>query len=259
MKTNYHTHNYRCNHAEGTVEDYVKVAIESGLDEIGISDHLPHPGKDIDNKSRMLYNEVSNYFTEIDEAINKYHNKISIKKGMECEYFDDLKWFYNELKNEYKVDYLILGVHFFKYKDNWVYIGNVNLTPDILEVYVDFVIESMCTGLFKYIAHPDLFGLSYRDWDEHAIRASRRILKTAEDLDMPIEINVNGMRKPKIKYNQGERYKYPVKEFWELSKEYKVKRIIGIDAHNPYELKDLQMGLDFAKELGLNVIEKLEF
>ena len=54
MKTNYHTHNYRCNHATGTASDYVEEAIKNGFSEIGISDHLPHPGKDIDNHHRMV-------------------------------------------------------------------------------------------------------------------------------------------------------------------------------------------------------------
>ena len=40
MKTNYHTHNFRCNHAIGNVEDYIKIAIEEGFDEIGTPDHL---------------------------------------------------------------------------------------------------------------------------------------------------------------------------------------------------------------------------
>ena len=65
MKTNYHTHNFRCNHAIGNVEDYIKIAIEEGFDEIGISDHLPHPGKNIDNESRMTYEEIPEYFAEI--------------------------------------------------------------------------------------------------------------------------------------------------------------------------------------------------
>lgn len=258
MKTNYHTHNYRCNHAEGNVEDYIKEAIESGFDEIGISDHLPHPGKEVDNKSRMKYEEVLGYFEEIDKSIKKYGDKISIKKGMECEYFPDYGWFYDELKNKYKVDYLLLGVHFYKYKGQWTYVGKGNLTKEMLECYVDFVIESMKTGLFTYLAHPDLFGLSYLDWDKYSIKASRRILKVAEELDMPIEINVNGLRKPRVKYNNGERYKYPIKEFWELSKEYKVRRIIGIDAHSPRDLRDINMGLDFAEKYGLEVIDRLD-
>lgn len=259
MKRNYHTHNYRCNHSEGTVEEYVAESIRSGYDEIGISDHLPHPGKNIDNKSRMKYDELPSYIMEIDEAIKKYGDKISIKKGMECEYFPDYEWVYNELIETHKMDYLLLGVHFFPYKGQWRYVGHVRFTPEVLETYVDFVIEAMKSGLFKCIVHPDLFGISYLNWDEHTIKQSRRIFEAAEELDMPIEINVNGMKKSKVKYNNGKRYQYPIKEFWELSKEYKVKRIIGIDAHDPSDMRDFNIGLEFCNELGLDVIDKLEF
>ena len=58
MRSNYHTHTYRCNHATGTIEDYVKEAIKANIDEIGISDHLPHPGKNIDNYHRMAYEDL---------------------------------------------------------------------------------------------------------------------------------------------------------------------------------------------------------
>ena len=257
MKSNYHTHNYRCKHAKGKIEDYVKMAIAEGFDEIGISDHLPHPGMDIDNGSRMNYEDLPEYFKEIDEVIKKYGDKISIKKSMECEYFPHFEWLYKELLEEYKVDYLLLGAHFFPYNGEWVYVGRANLTPEKLDCYVDFVVKSMKTGLFKCLAHPDLFGLDYINWDEHAIKSSRKILKAAEELDIPIEINVNGFRKPKVKYNNGERYSYPIKDFWKLAKEYNVKIIVGIDAHNPCEMADLDIGLKFAKELGLSLIDRL--
>ncbi|SHK37405.1 histidinol-phosphatase (PHP family) [Clostridium cavendishii DSM 21758] len=258
MKSNYHTHNYRCNHAVGTIEDYVKEAIKEGFDEIGFSDHMPHPGKDIDNLSRMKYEELPEYFNDIDNAIRKYGNKISIRKGIECEYFRDYGWLYEELINKHNVDYLILGVHFFPYKGEWYYVGGTNLTGEKLESYVDYVIESMKTGLFKYIAHPDLFGLKYVDWDEESIKASKRILEVAEELDMPVEINVNGLRKPRVKYNNGERYKYPMDDFWNLVRRYKVKVIIGIDAHKPSDMRDLDMGLDFAKRFNLEIIDKID-
>ena len=32
MRSNYHTHTYRCNHATGTIEDYVKEAIKANID-----------------------------------------------------------------------------------------------------------------------------------------------------------------------------------------------------------------------------------
>lgn len=84
MRSNYHTHTYRCNHATGTIEDYVKEAIKANIDEIGISDHLPHPGKNIDNYHRMAYEDLEDYFGKIEEAIEKYGDKISIKRSIEC-------------------------------------------------------------------------------------------------------------------------------------------------------------------------------
>ena len=154
---------------------------------------------------------------------------------------------------------MILGVHFFPYQGEWVYVGHVDLTPEILKVYVDHVIKSMESGLFKYIAHPDLFGMSYRNWDEYAIKESRRIFEAANRLNMPLEINVNGMNRAKIKYNNGLRYQYPIKDFWELAKEYNVKVIVGIDAHKPDNMKNLSKGIEFAKEINLDVIDHLEF
>lgn len=258
MKTNYHTHNYRCVHATGSVEDYVTEGINAGLDEIGISDHLPHPGSNLDSKNRMAYEELGEYFKEIEEAKKKYEDKISVKKSIECEYFKEYKWLYEELKNKYNVDYLLLGVHFFIYNGEYQYIGWMNQDVKVLEEYTDYVIESMETGYFDYLAHPDLFGISYIDWDEHTEKASRRILKKAEELKIPLEININGMRRGIIKYNKGERYMYPHKDFWELSKEYDVDIIVGIDAHNPKDMHDLELGHNFAKEMGLKVINRLE-
>ena len=43
MIANYHTHTWRCMHAEGTEREYVERAIEGGLKILGFSDHTPMP------------------------------------------------------------------------------------------------------------------------------------------------------------------------------------------------------------------------
>lgn len=35
MKTNYHTHTFRCKHASGTDRDYVEAAVANGFSELG--------------------------------------------------------------------------------------------------------------------------------------------------------------------------------------------------------------------------------
>ena len=52
-KTNYHTHTKRCMHATGTDADYVKAALDAGLDVLGFSDHGPFPDNRFD--FRMPY------------------------------------------------------------------------------------------------------------------------------------------------------------------------------------------------------------
>ena len=68
---NYHTHMYLCRHAEGHVEDYVKKAVESGYEEIGISDHIvwPEDWKKELHARRMTTEEFHNvYLAEINEC-----------------------------------------------------------------------------------------------------------------------------------------------------------------------------------------------
>ena len=109
MKTNFHTHNYRCGHAVGNVEDYVKVAIREGYTELGISDHAPLP---LYYSDRMGMEQLEGYLKEIEEAQKKYEGKIKIYKSLEIEYFPEFVGYYKELRE--KLDYMVLGLHGFK-------------------------------------------------------------------------------------------------------------------------------------------------
>ena len=40
----FHSHTYRCGHAEGDIEDYVNLAIKSHYRIFGVSDHVFLPG-----------------------------------------------------------------------------------------------------------------------------------------------------------------------------------------------------------------------
>ena len=43
MIANLHTHTPRCRHASGTEEEYVRCALDAGLQTLGFSDHTPYP------------------------------------------------------------------------------------------------------------------------------------------------------------------------------------------------------------------------
>ena len=255
MKTNFHTHNYRCGHAVGNVEDYVKVAINEGYSELGISDHAPVPSH---YEDRMKMEELGEYLIEIEEAQKKYGDKIKIYKSLEIEYFPEWQEYYDELKK--KLDYIILGLHAFRIEgENKIYSAwNINTEEHVL-AYGKYMVKAIESEKFDYIAHPDLYMINYRNWTENCIEAAHIICKAAEKYNVPLEVNANGIRKTFERHPDWDRYMYPYKEFWEIVKLYNVRTIIGSDAHdfNRMEDREMEIAREFAKEIGLNVIESI--
>ena len=114
MKTNYHTHTTRCHHATGSDEEFVLSAIKGGYQEIGFSDHTPwkyHTNYISD--IRMLPEELPGYVESLRSLQEKYKNQISIKIGLECEYFPEYIHWLKGIIKEYKLDYIIFGNHHF--------------------------------------------------------------------------------------------------------------------------------------------------
>ena len=260
MKANYHTHIYKCKHASGTVEENVIEAINHGFVEIGISDHMP---KDVykDNLYSMEGYELEEYIKEIDEAKQKYKNKIEVLKGMECEYTKDLIPILHKLKYDYKFDYLILGHHFALDENNeFRYFHDSNSSEDFI-LYKNTVIQALKSGYFNYLAHPDYFLFSYRGkWTKELDVISREIIETCINENIVIELNANGFRRGSIETEDGLRYPYPRKEFWDIVSEYKdAKVIIGSDNHNKSQLNDFanEKAINMATELKLNLLLKI--
>lgn len=246
LDKNYHTHTYRCKHATQDVSSYCKAAQEHDLVVLGISDHTALP----DNRwshIRMDISELPDYSQAIDKARIDFPD-LCILKGAECEYAPEYASFFSDvLLGEYSFDYLIGAAHFFPLQGNWA--GSYGNTDTIegLQAYVKYFIESMETGLFTFMAHPDLFGNSYLNWDENAIAASRDLLTAAAQLNMPLEINGYGLRKPKIETPEGDRCMYPWLPFWELASEYDTTVIVNSDAHKP---EDIIGKMDEAANIG---------
>ena len=80
----------------------------------------------------------------------------------------------------------------------------------------------METGLFTYLAHPDL--VYYMGGDEVYTRHMRRIVKKAIELDIPLEVNMYG-------FVDGRHY--PCDRFFKMASSMGAKFVIGCDAHQP--------------------------
>ena len=236
FRHNFHTHTFRCKHASGETVDYCASAVQFGLETLGFSDHSALPD-DRWIRSRMSYSELSDYVDAVHRAKREFPS-LRVLLGMECEYIPKFHSFYeDELYGHYDFDYLVGGPHFFT-DDIGDWKGTYGGTMDSKSLlqygkYVQLMIES---GLFSFIAHPDLFGVCYDDWNEDAVACSRDILSAAQDCDVGMEINALGLEKIARK-KPGNRFPlYPWLPFWELATEYDVQTIVNADAHRPKDL-----------------------
>ena len=256
MKHNFHTHTFRCMHAEGTDEAFVRAAIDEGFTRIGFSDHSPWPFQNYVSGMRMEASQLEDYVRSIRALQKKYDGKIEILLGLECEYFPQyLPWLKAQIKR-FNLDYLILGHHFSPTEPGGVYNGFLT-TPEELRPYRDGVLAAMDSGLFAYVAHPDLFMRGYPEFDERCKAVSRAIIEKAKETATPLEFNLLGYSHGKHDKKPG----YPHPEFWRLAGKYKATAILGIDAHSPDAYRDKALFEEserFLQSLGLHVIDEIQ-
>ena len=106
----YHLHTPLCRHANGEPIDYAKSALDTGLSEIGFSDHSPAKEDDFDDW-RMLLSEFPEYLHSVQAAKNGTP-EISVKLGLEIDYFENDHAWIEQLSSLADFDYLIGSVHY---------------------------------------------------------------------------------------------------------------------------------------------------
>ena len=251
MIANYHTHTYRCNHATGTEEEYVLVAINRGFKILGFSDHSPYLFPDgYYSRIRMRPDELSDYCDSILTLRKRYAGKIEIPLGLELEYYPDLVEGTLPLLRDAGIEYLLLGQHFLGNEMEEPYCGKATDDVDILRRYCHQSMEAMNTGLFTYFAHPDLihFVGDRKIYTEHI----RHLIREAKGCNLPMEVNMLGSWANR---------QYPNPCFWEIAAEEGCSVILGCDAHAPEHLKKLETEtrlLEMIGKLDLQLLEKVE-
>ena len=227
MNYNLHTHTTRCGHAKGSDEDYIKCAIEAGIKHLGFSDHAPFVFPDgYESHYRVPICEGSKYVSVIKNLREKYKEFIEIYIGLEMEYYPD---HFNEMLDiarNINAEYLILGQHFIMNEHpNGIGAGGPTNNTEQLKTYVDEVVSAMKTGVFTYVAHPDImcFTGDYSVYEKEITRLCQASL----ELDVPLEINLGGVRNKKF---------YPAEKFWETAGLIGSPVTIGYDAHSARDL-----------------------
>lgn len=202
----------------------------------------------------MDMSELGEYRADIANAQNQFPS-LHVLAGMECEYDTEYVSFYeDELLGRYELDYLIGAAHWFPHQGEWLCLYGAPIGVAELKSYTDYLIATMDSGLFAFLAHPDLFGNVYLTWDAEAEACTKAILGAAETYCVPLEINGYGFRKPEIETPSGSRSKYPWLPFWELARGFDVQVIVNSDAHRPEDVAaSMDQALNIAETLGLGV------
>ena len=252
MIANYHTHTYRCGHAEGGEADYAREAEKAGLRILGISDHTPYDFFDLEPRNRpmrMAPEELPEYADSVRALAAEYRGRLEILLGVEAEYYP--KYFPRllELLRENGVQYMILGQHFLGNEVDGRYCGIPSSDPAALAQYAAQSCEALETGLFTCFAHPDLF----RFTGDEAVyaREMRRLCRTALQTGTPLEINLLGIRDGRH---------YPEERFWRIAAEEGNPVILGCDAHQPPWVSDPaseEKASAMAERLGLKLLRQL--
>jgi len=203
MKVDLHNHTVLCNHATGSVNEYVEAAIAKESEYFGFSDHAP---MEYDYAYRMTYNQMELYEQWVQEARERYEEKITVLLGYEVDF---LPGYMDDRILKRPCDYLIGSVHFI---DEW---GFDN--PDYIHKYegknMDTIysryfelIEAMAlSGKFDIVGHLDLLKV-FKFFPKTDIRIlAKNALKAIKKANMTVEINVSGLRKP-----VGEAYPSPL-------------------------------------------------
>jgi histidinol-phosphatase (PHP family) len=189
-----HNHTTRCNHAEGTVNEYIERAIELGIDIYGFSEHAP---MDFDENYRLPFCDMDAYVFDILTAKEKYKNEIEILLGYEVDY---LPGHMDDRVLNANVDYLIGSVHFIdKWSfDNPEFIGGWK-TKDIDEIWKAYfeATEAMVKmGKFDIVGHLDLIKV-FKYMPKQDVRIlAKNVLKSIKKSGMVMELNAAGLRKP---------------------------------------------------------------
>lgn len=203
MRTDYHTHTYRCGHAEGTMSEYIETAIAKGIEDIGLTDHLWLYFEPVESRNpeyAMAESEFDRHFAEMLEARERYRDRINVRVSVEADYIEGREDELRSILSRYEFDYVLGSVHFM---DGWlmdhpdyVHKFREERVTEIYRRYFGKLQKAIRTGCFDLLAHFDLpkkFGfLPEEDLSELVAET----LDLVRERDLAIEVSTAGLRKP---------------------------------------------------------------
>lgn len=236
-----HVHTHMCRHATGTMEDYVKSAINMGLQEIIFLEHMEE-GVSYFERTWLTEEDFDYYFTEGARLREIYGKRITIGLGVEAGYNPDSNKTLLKRLARRKWDRIGLSYHYCRFPGLSQHLNllsrkkeNIELIarhdPDtLLCQYFDTLIEAVRTIPAQVLCHLDA-GLRHQpglELKSHHRERIRQLLEEVKQAGMALEINTSGYairNKP-----------FPQPEIILQAKDMGIALVAGSDAHKPDEV-----------------------
>lgn len=228
-----------------------------GIGEIGFSEHVyrfKQASAIVDNDwaRERCTEDLDEYVTLILDLKNE---GLSVKLGLEIDYFPEKEEVIAELVGAYPFDYVLGSIHWL---GAWGF-DNPDFAAEwerrelrqVYEEYFDLLEQAAKSRLFNSLSHPDVIKVFGHRPEGSLSELYRRVISTvAQVRGLCIEVSTAGLRKPVGRI-------YPERELLELAKEQGVPVTLASDAHYPTDVgKDYPQIVNLLQEVGYTSITR---
>ena len=205
----------------------------------------------------MLLSEFPEYLHSVQAAKNGTP-EISVKLGLEIDYFENDHAWIEQLSSLADFDYLIGSVHYIApgfALDHPKWIGGWSGIAEVEEIWTSYwKIYTNCarSGLFDLLAHPDLPKKFGHKPAGDLRRFYEPVIEAALETNTAIEINTIGWRKECAE-------QYPERDFLEMMISAGLPISISSDAHAPEEVgMNFEEAASLASDIGFTHTVRFE-
>lgn len=243
----YHVHTSLCNHANGSMEQYVRSAAEAGLKEICFLDHLTlhENGKHLS----MSPDDVPIYFHAARHLARVYRDRIIVKVGLEVDMDPEHTQQIIDAIAPFSFDVIGGSIHF---------INDINIVSskeadaarermdikDICEIYLEKIDAMLDADIIDVACHLDVTKKFGRPTPEGFDYKYNEILSKIRYKDLAVELNTSGL-------NHGASEFYPSPRLLAMCREKGIPVTLGSDAHAPSSVgRHYDKAIDMLKAAG---------
>lgn len=223
-------------------EEMVLAAVEKGLDEIGFSDHVCI--KPVNwAMSAVDMQVMSNQIWQIQK---KFQDKITIRYGIEMDYFPGKEAELKAIIESVPLDYVIGSVHFI---GDWNFDTDKSLygkwtNDQLYTIYFDLINKAARSGLFDIIGHLDIIKKFQVYPESDLSELFEETIKILAKNNLVVELNTGGADRPCGEFTPG-------RMLLEMCYKHNVDITLGSDAHHKSQIaRHYETAIDLLKDIG---------